>query len=187
MTKSLNLYALCIALFISVSCENSYRLGKSDNGYYPMTEERTMYESTEDGYTERDVKPVEPPTDNPKQKLNTEEYDKITENPFQGVAQTPVSTFSIDVDNASYSNMRRYLTGNSLPPSAAVRIEEMINYFDYDYPQPIGKDPFSINTEISSAPWNKEHHLIHIGLQEKELDYDNIKPSNLVFLRVYVK
>jgi Ca-activated chloride channel homolog len=182
MTKSLNLYALCIALFISVSCENSARLGKSDNSYYPMTEKTATYESAEEGYAERDVKPKEPPTEKQKQKINTEEYDKITENPFQGVAQTPVSTFSIDVDNASYSNVRRYLTGNSLPPAAAVRIEEMINYFDYDYPQPVGKDPFSINTEISSAPWNKEHHLIHIGLQGKELDYDNIKPSNLVFL-----
>jgi Ca-activated chloride channel family protein len=182
MTKSLNVYALCIALFISVSCENSARLGKSGNSYYPMTEEKATYESAEEGYAERDLKPQEPPTEKEKQKVNTEEYDKITENPFQGVAQNPVSTFSIDVDNASYSNVRRHLNSNSLPPSAAVRIEEMINYFDYDYPQPKGKDPFSINTEISSAPWNKEHHLIHIGLQGKDLDYDNIKPSNLVFL-----
>lgn len=115
-------------------------------------------------------------------KNNTEEYDKIQENTFKGVAQTPVSTFSIDVDNASYSNIRRYLEMDAMPPVGAVRIEEMINYFDYDYPQPQGTDPFSINTEISTAPWNTDHHLIHIGLQGKDLAYDDLKSSNLVFL-----
>ncbi len=116
------------------------------------------------------------------EKLNTEEYDKINENTFKGVAQTPVSTFSIDVDNASYSNIRRYLEMDQMPLADAVRIEEMINYFDYDYPQPQGQDPFSINTEISTTPWNSEHHLIHIGLQGKDLDYTDLKSSNLVFL-----
>lgn len=116
------------------------------------------------------------------EKLNTEEYDKINENTFKGVAQTPVSTFSIDVDNASYSNIRRYLEMDQMPLADAVRIEEMINYFDYDYPQPQRQDPFSINTEISTTPWNSEHHLIHIGLQGKDLDYTDLKSSNLVFL-----
>jgi len=112
---------------------------------------------------------------------NTEEYDIIRENEFQDAQQKPLSTFSIDVDNASYSNLRRYLD-YELPPIDAVRIEEMINYFSYDYPQPTGKHPFSLTTEVSQAPWNTEHQLVHIGLQGKDLDYDDVKTSNLVFL-----
>lgn len=114
--------------------------------------------------------------------FNTEEYDRIVENEFKDVVQNPLSTFSIDVDTASYSNMRRYIQGNQLPPKDAVRIEEMINYFTYDYPQPSAEHPFSITTEISGCPWNKEHKLIHIGLQGKKLDYKDLKPCNLVFL-----
>jgi Ca-activated chloride channel family protein len=114
--------------------------------------------------------------------FNTEEYDKITENEFLDAKQNPLSTFSIDVDNASYSNVRRFLMNHQLPDKGAVRIEEMINYFDYDYPEPTGEHPFSFNTEISDCPWNKENKLIHIGLQGKKLNYNDLKPSNLVFL-----
>lgn len=114
--------------------------------------------------------------------LNTEEYKRIYENPFKEVAQNPLSTFSIDVDNASYSNVRRFLSEGQLPPADAVRIEEMINYFDYDYPQPTNEHPFSIYTEVAQCPWNKEHQLVHIGLQGKSVDYEHLKPSNLVFL-----
>ncbi len=114
--------------------------------------------------------------------FNTEEYDKINENQFKDARENPLSTFSIDVDTASYTNVRRYLASNHLPPKDSVRIEEMINYFTYDYPQPKGDHPFSINTEIASCPWSKEHKLIHIGLQGKKLDYKNFKPSNLVLL-----
>jgi Ca-activated chloride channel homolog len=113
---------------------------------------------------------------------NTEEYDMINENPFLSALQNPLSTFSIDVDKAAYSNIRRFLDGNELPPKDAVRIEEMINYFSYNYPQPTDKHPFSINTETAVCPWNKEHLLLHIGLQGKKLDYEHLKPSNLVFL-----
>jgi Ca-activated chloride channel family protein len=113
---------------------------------------------------------------------NREEYEKPVENPFFPVQENPLSTFSIDVDNAAYSNIRRFLTYNQLPPAGAVRIEEMINYFDYEYPQPKGEHPFSIYTEMGQCPWDTRHQLIHIGLQGKELDYENIKPSNLVFL-----
>lgn len=121
--------------------------------------------------------------DNFPKDFNTEEYDYINENTFKDVKQNPLSTFSIDVDNASYSNVRRLITErHQLPPKDAVRIEELINYFTYDYPQPEGKDPFSIITEISECPWNEENRLIHIGLQGRELDYENLKPSNLVFL-----
>jgi Ca-activated chloride channel family protein len=115
--------------------------------------------------------------------FNTEEYGKIIENPFLVAKENPLSTFSIDVDNASYSNVRRYLKEmNQLPPNGAVRLEEMINYFDYTYPQPKGEHPFSITTEIAVAPWNKDHQLIHIGLQGKSLNYEDLKPCNLVFL-----
>ncbi len=113
---------------------------------------------------------------------NTEEYDKINENEFKAVKNNPLSTFSIDVDTASYSNIRRYIRYNQLPPKDSVRIEEMINYFSYDYPQPDGKAPFSIVTEMSSCPWNGKHRLVHIGLQGRDIDYDNLKASNLVFL-----
>jgi len=114
--------------------------------------------------------------------FNTEEYDKIVENEFKDAKQNPLSTFSIDVDNASYSNVRRYLTDSQLPPANAVRIEEMINYFDYEYPDASGEHPFSFITEIGECPWNKENKLIHIGIQGKKLDYNTLKPCNLVFL-----
>jgi len=121
------------------------------------------------------------PYDNDKEH-NTEEYSHISENGFHKVADDPLSTFSIDVDAASYSNVRRYLNNNQLPPAGAVRTEEMINYFKYQYPQPEGKDPFSINTEISDCPWNKDNKLVLIGLQGKTIPVKNLPASNLVFL-----
>ncbi len=113
---------------------------------------------------------------------NTEEYDAINENIFRSPSQNPLSTFSIDVDAASYSNVRRFINNGQRPPKDAVRIEEMINYFDYDYPQPNGKDPFSIYTEVGPAPWNSKHKLVHIGLQGRRIQTENLPPSNLVFL-----
>jgi Ca-activated chloride channel family protein len=94
----------------------------------------------------------------------------------------PLSTFSIDVDAASYTNVRRYLNNGQVPPADAVRVEEMINYFNYDYPQPRERDPFSIYTEVSQAPWNSRHKLVHIGLQGKSIATEDLPPSNLVFL-----
>ncbi len=114
--------------------------------------------------------------------FNTEEYNLIEEKGFLAVSHNPLSTFSIDVDVASYANMRRFINSGTLPPVDAVRIEEMINYFNYDYPQP-GKDhPFSINKELHKCPWNPEHLLLHIGLQGKEIKWANAPASNLVFL-----
>lgn len=115
-------------------------------------------------------------------KFNTEDYDKINEIRFLTAKDNPLSTFSIDVDAASYSNVRRFINYGQLPPAGAVRIEEMINYFKYNYPQPTGEHPFSITTEISSAPWNKDHKLVLIGLQGKRIPVDNLPASNLVFL-----
>lgn len=114
--------------------------------------------------------------------LNTEEYSKIIENQFLSPKNAPLSTFSIDVDKASYANSRRMIVSGQMPYKDAVRIEEFVNYFDYDYPNPTGEHPFSIITEVSSCPWNPANQLVHIGLQGKKLDYDKLAPSNLVFL-----
>jgi Ca-activated chloride channel homolog len=113
---------------------------------------------------------------------NTEEYDGFADNAYKEVRVNPLSTFSADVDAASYSNVRRFLQNGQMPGKDAVRIEEMINYFDYDYPQPKSDDPFSITTEMADCPWNPKHKLVHIGLQGKKIDLQNLKPSNLVFL-----
>jgi Ca-activated chloride channel homolog len=118
----------------------------------------------------------------PQADFNTEDYDHITENRFLETAVNPLSTFSIDVDGASYSNVRRFLQGGELPPAGAVRVEELINYFHYNYPQPKADAPFSINTEIADCPWNKENKLVMIGLQGKKIPVDNLPPGNIVFL-----
>lgn len=116
------------------------------------------------------------------QEHNTESYQAIQESGFKKVVGNPLSTFSIDVDNASYSNIRRFITYGQTPPKDAVRIEEMINYFDYNYQTPIGTDPFAMNMEMGDCPWNTETKLIMIGLQGKELDLNRAEASNLVFL-----
>ena len=113
---------------------------------------------------------------------NTEAYNTINENIFKKVIGNPLSTFSIDVDNASYSNIRRFISYGQTPPKDAVRIEEMVNYFDYTYNKPTGNDPFSINYEMSECPWNPETKLIMVGLQGKDIDYSEADASNLVFL-----
>lgn len=114
--------------------------------------------------------------------FNTEEYSYISENGYKNVMEEPLSTFSIDVDTAAYSNVRRMIRNGENIPADAVRIEEMINYFDYDYPEPEGDDPFSVTTEYSECPWNPENRLLMIGLQAKEIDFDNRPASNFVFL-----
>jgi len=114
--------------------------------------------------------------------FSTEEYDRIYELRFLSAIDNPLSTFSIDVDTASYANVRRFLKSNSIPPKDSVRIEEMVNYFVYDYPLPEGDKPFSISAEVSSCPWNPSRRLVHIGLQGREIRSDKLPPSNLVFL-----
>lgn len=113
---------------------------------------------------------------------DTEAYDRIWENPFLAVEHTPLSTFSIDVDRASYANVRRYLRDGVRPPADAVRIEEMVNYFSYRYPEPRGEHPFSVTTEVAPAPWNARHQLVRIGLQGRSIETAALPPSNLVFL-----
>lgn len=121
-------------------------------------------------------------SDRPIIQHNTESYDVINENKFLSANYNPLSTFSIDVDRASYANTRRFLNGNTMPPKDAVRIEELINYFDYDYPQPSHEHPFSFNMEMSDCPWNNKHKLLHVGIKGKELKTNKIPASNLVFL-----
>lgn len=114
--------------------------------------------------------------------FNTEGYSAINENGYKSVNKDPLSTFSIDVDNASYSNVRRFINLGQTPPADAVRVEEMINYFKYDYPEPDGDYPFSVYTEVAPCPWNKKHNLLHIGLKGKSIDKSNLPASNIVFL-----
>lgn len=113
---------------------------------------------------------------------NTEAYDAVTENDFLAARDNPLSTFSIDVDTASYANVRRMLRDGQLPPKGAVRVEEMLNYFTYDYAKPEGDAPFSTNLEVATCPWQPDHRLVRIGLKGREIPVAERKPANLVFL-----
>ncbi len=113
---------------------------------------------------------------------NTEGYAALQENIFHRAKERPLSTFSIDVDNASYANLRRFINNGQRPPIDAVRIEEMVNYFSYAYPQPEGQHPFSVNTELAMCPWNPKHQLLLVGLQGKKVAMESLPGSNLVFL-----
>lgn len=111
-----------------------------------------------------------------------EECDKKIENDFADTSEYPLSTFSIDVDTASYANARRYINEGTLPPSDAVRIEEFLNYFKYDYSPPKNEDPFSVNYEVNTAPWDKDHRLLKIGLKGKEIATEKRPKASLTFL-----
>jgi Ca-activated chloride channel homolog len=113
---------------------------------------------------------------------DNESYSLVEESGFSTALSKPLSTFSISVDKASYANVRRFINHGQQPPADAVRIEEMINYFKYAYEQPVGDHPFSVNSEYAECPWQKEHRLLHIGLQGKDIPVDELPPSNLVFL-----
>lgn len=126
-----------------------------------------------------EFQPVKPKA---KIQVDQEEYESFEENKFENTATVPLSTFSIDVDNASYTNVRRFLNNGQTVPKDAVRVEEMINFFKYQYPQPTGNDVFSINTEYSDAPWNPKHKLLKIGLKGKEIPTADLPASNFVFL-----
>ncbi len=118
----------------------------------------------------------------PSADFNTETYSAIKENAFLDAKQNPLSTFSIDVDTASYSNLRRFLRDGRMPPVGAIRTEELINYFTYDYPQPRDTAPFSVNLEVAKTPWNTKRELVRIGLKGREMPASERVPANLVFL-----
>lgn len=113
---------------------------------------------------------------------NTEAYDRIVDNPFRRAVDEPLSTFSIDVDTASYANVRRFLASGNRPPKDAVRIEELVNYFPYDYPAPAAGEPFSVNVEVAACPWKEGRRLVRVGLKGREIDLKSRPASNLVFL-----
>jgi Ca-activated chloride channel family protein len=118
----------------------------------------------------------------PDQISNTEDYDDIVESRFLSPDARPLSTFAIDVDPAAYGNVRRYISSGTRPPADAVRIEELVNYFPYAYPEPTGDQPFSISTELVAAPWAPEHELLRIGLRGRSVKFETMPPNNLVFL-----
>jgi len=117
-----------------------------------------------------------------RQDFDTATYDHVSENPFLQASTNPLSTFSIDVDTASYSNVRRFIDSGSLPPRDAVRVEEMINYFSYDYREPESDKPFSIDLDATACPWDGSHRLLRIGLKGRDVTNENRPSSNLVFL-----
>jgi len=132
----------------------------------------------EEAFRRRGRRPFPPPRPG----FNTEGYANVVDNPFMEVVQNPLSTFSIDVDTASYANVRRFIERGQLPPPDAVRIEELVNYFDYDYKGPGREGPFAAHFEMTAAPWNPEHRLLRIGLKAKEMKNSERPPTNLVFL-----
>ena len=132
---------------------------------------------------EEDSEVLEPPVPEADEQFNTEAYDKIVENEFQRVSEHPLSTFSIDVDTAGYSMIRRMLVEEGrIPVAGAVRLEEMINYFDYAYEPPTDDVPFATHVDAAKCPWNDKHDLVRIGLKGKVIEKEERDPANLVFL-----
>ncbi len=134
------------------------------------------YDDTE----EEEKTPVKPKST--KIEVDQEEYENFIENQFESPKSTPLSTFSIDVDNASYTNVRRFINNGQTVPKDAVRVEEMVNFFKYNYPQPQNEHPFSINTDYNDCPWNSNNKIVRIGLQGKDIQTKDLPNSNLVFL-----
>jgi Ca-activated chloride channel homolog len=169
--KVYNLYIIALTMLLLSGCKQG---NNNDYEAAAACDDDTAVESfdkTNDSY-------------NPYPEYNTENegYTETVENPFESPATKPLSTFSIDVDNAAYTNIRRMINNGEKIPSAAVRVEEMINFFKYNYPQPSGNQPFSINTVLSDCPWNSQHQLLKIGLQGKIIQNKNLPASNFVFL-----
>lgn len=176
------------ALTLLIACQLFVGCGRNSGDVVRSTAPQTAADSEQ--YSEMSVAasspdagllpPLLPPDIDPS--FNTEAYDAIVENEFLLAQNNPLSTFSIDVDTASYSNVRRFLTHGERPPAGAVRIEELVNYFSYDYPCPEGDVPFAVNAEIASCPWAPEHRLIRFGLKGRVIEEDARPVSNLVFL-----
>jgi Ca-activated chloride channel homolog len=165
--KKIHFFSAVIAMLIFSGCKN----GTADYNAEASADSTAV--ATEDCITE---------SDNTNPEANTESYAEFIENLFESPKTAPLSTFSIDVDNASYTNIRRFINNGQPVPKDAVRIEEMMNFFKYKYPQPQDEHPFSINTEYSESPWNPKHKLLKIGLQGKDVPITNLPASNLVFL-----
>ncbi len=145
----------------------------SDDGAASTNNVSYQYDMTAECYDTNDVNEPE---------FNTEEYSAIKENSFKSAVADPLSTFSIDVDTASYANVRRMIQSGKTVPADAVRVEEMLNYFHYDYPSPKEDEPFSVNTQLTDCPWNKDTKLMRVGLHAEDIDFSDRAPMNLVFL-----
>lgn len=150
---------------------------KASNGVVIISTKNEIYKNLTEKELNKKLKILPIPTE-PTQ----EDYDSFVENAFESPKTAPLSTFSIDVDNASYTNIRRFLNNGQQVPKDAVRVEEMVNFFKYTYPQPKNEHPFSINTEVSDSPWNLNNKILKIGLQGKNIPTQDLPASNLVFL-----
>lgn len=170
----------------NLTIESDYEMEESVAEYIDVQHSSISSKSISRSGNTAEIKSYKPSPDSyyeqqPVQEFNTEGYAYTPENEYKKVSADPLSTFSIDVDAASYTNTRRFLNSGSLPPTDAVRIEEFINYFSYNYSTPNEADPFSINTEYAPCPWNKNHQLIHIGLQGKRYDFQRNESNELSF------
>ncbi|MNX40737.1 von Willebrand factor [compost metagenome] len=164
-----------------VAATNIYG-NKGANGVIVVATKNGIYQNLTEKELQKKLNELEvTPTPNPIE-TNQEDYNSLVENPFESPKAAPLSTFSIDVDNASYTNVRRFLNNGETVPKDAVRVEEMVNFFKYNYPQPQDQNPFSIQTEFSNCPWNSKHQILKIGLQGKNIPTDDLPASNLVFL-----
>lgn len=172
MKKRLMCGIIASMLLLSGCGSGNYKSGSTDMVTNEMVQDGDMYLRSEA------LNDVAGGTEN----FNTEEYSAITEDGYKSVALNPLSTFSADVDTASYSNIRRMINAGNEIPEGAVRIEEMLNYFQYDYNEPNGDEPFGVTTEIGVCPWNEDTQLMLIGLQAEKIDLENAPESNLVFL-----
>ena len=168
MKKFILFFSIAVIAILLYNCDASYeRRSKSATGW--------QYDKVENGGYQQVITEQEPVA-------NAESYAHVEENKFFSAEEEPISTFSADVDRASYSNIRRFITYGQKPPADAVRIEEMINYFNYDYPQPQGNDPLKVITELAECPWNEGNQLLLVGMQGKNISTVNLPASNLAFL-----
>ncbi|UUW09193.1 von Willebrand factor type A domain-containing protein [Flavobacterium plurextorum] len=151
---------------------------KAANGAVVIVTKNELYKNLSEKELDKKLNIIRPIPAQPTQ----EDYDTFVENAFESPKTAPLSTFSIDVDNASYTNIRRFLNNGQEVPKDAVRVEEMVNFFKYNYPQPKDQHPFSINTEVSESPWNSKNKILKIGLQGKNIPTNDLPASNLVFL-----
>ena len=178
---------MATAAMMLAGCSMNTKKGV-DGGRYVYPEVEMQYLRQEANYTrstKSEALKMGAPAidnDNPDRPLDRERYAARDENAFKDVRIYPTSVFSVDVDNASYSNVRRFINQGQLPPAGSVRVEEMINYFKYDYPAPKGSEPVALNAEIGACPWNNAHYLIRLGLKAREIDTKALPASNFVFL-----
>jgi Ca-activated chloride channel homolog len=166
---------LALALILLAACRTEYRDAHTTHAVAPAEVGGVAQLYAKSGRFDASLSGVDVEHD-------TEEYGRFEENPFLRPADDPLSTFSIDVDRASYANVRRFLRNGTRPPRDAVRIEEMVNYFTYDYPEPSAGAPVSITTELAACPWNGKNRLLLVALQTKKIDTADLPPNNLVFL-----